>query len=165
MGIVKAGGQEEVVPIVQTMWTRAAHAEEHREADGWPREWTLAVQVPLWKDKGAKKDKNTWRAVTLLSVGTKVLAGIVADIVQEWTNPWRSVDQIGFMAGGGPDDAHQVTRRVAEETAKGNEDSGHVNISMYTIETAYPRVCRSALWDLMGRWGCDERLVVICPPT
>ena len=178
MGVGKAGGddevlaehlkyggaacQEEVVRIVQTMWRRAAHAEETREADGWPGEWTLAIQVPLWKSKGDRNDKNTWRGVTLLSVGAKVLARVVADRVQKWMTPWRREDQMGFMSGRGTDDAHQVSRRIAEETAKGKNGSGNVVISMYDIEKAYPRVCRNALWDLMRRWGCDDRLVAVC---
>ena len=32
--------------------------------------------VSLWKQKGDRADKQTWRGVTLLSVGTKVLARI-----------------------------------------------------------------------------------------
>ena len=82
MGLGKAGGddevlgehtkyggevlQEEVVKIVRTMWERAAHAEEGKEAEGWPHERTIAIQVPLWKGKGNRQDKNTWRGVTLL---------------------------------------------------------------------------------------------------
>ena len=83
MGIGKAGGhdevvaeylkhggeecQAEVVKIVKKMWRRATYAEEGDEAGGWPKEWTIAVQMPLWKNKGDKADKNTWRGVTLLS--------------------------------------------------------------------------------------------------
>ena len=68
MGLGKAGGddevladhikyrgealQEEVVKIVRTMWERAAYAEEGKEAEGWPQEWTIAIQVPLWKGRG-----------------------------------------------------------------------------------------------------------------
>ena len=69
---------------------------------------------------------------------------------------------MGFMSGRGTDDAHQVSRRIAEETAKGKNGSGSVVISMYDIEKAHPRVCRNALWDLMRRWGCDDRLVAVC---
>ena len=27
----------------------------------WPDEWCVGLVVPLWKRKGTKKDKNTWR--------------------------------------------------------------------------------------------------------
>ena len=53
-------------------------ASDRSEAPGaevvWPEEWCIGLVVPLWKRKGNKKDKNTWRGITLLSVGSKLLA-------------------------------------------------------------------------------------------
>ena len=112
---IKYGGRElreEVHRIVKNMWTKAAYAEEGAETEGWPSKWTIAMQVRLWKNKGDKADKNTWRGITLLSVGTKILARIVADRVQRWLTPWRREDQNGFTPGRGTDDAHQLTRRL-----------------------------------------------------
>ena len=63
--------------IVKDMWRYACTAEEGEEAEYWPEAWKKAIQIPLWKKKGCMKDKNTWRGVTLLSVGTKVLARVV----------------------------------------------------------------------------------------
>ena len=37
----------------------------------WPNEWCVDLVIPLWKRNGNKKDKNTWRGITLLSVGCK----------------------------------------------------------------------------------------------
>ena len=34
-----------------------------------------------------------------------------------------------------------------------------IELSFHDIEKAYPRVCRSALWDLLLRWGCDPSLL------
>ena len=34
-----------------------------------------------------------------------------------------------------------------------------VELSFHDIEKAYPRVCRSALWELLSRWGCDPALL------
>ena len=62
-----------VFDIARRMWDAAANAEDGREAETWPEEWTTAIQVPLWKKKGKRSDKNTWRGITLLSVGTKLL--------------------------------------------------------------------------------------------
>ena len=32
--------------------------------------------IPLWKQRGDKTDTSTWRGITLLSVGSKLLAAI-----------------------------------------------------------------------------------------
>ena len=70
--MLKHGGLElrqVVYELVREMWRRAIAAEEGHEADAWPEGWVLGTVVPLWKKKGNRKDKNTWRGVTLLSVG------------------------------------------------------------------------------------------------
>ena len=36
------------------------------------------AHVSAMEKEGDQKDKNTWRGVTVLSVGSKLLAGIVA---------------------------------------------------------------------------------------
>ena len=76
----------------------------------WPAEWCVGLVVPLWKKKGSKKVKGNWRGITLLSVGSKLIARVVAtrlrsflmdiwvttslasDKVRELTMPFRSRD-------------------------------------------------------------------------
>eukprot|EP00973_Karenia_brevis_P081633 11317712-Karenia_brevis.AAC.1 len=60
------------------MWRAATEAGAGREAFDWPKEWRVGVVTPLWKKKGNRRNKNTWRGITLLSVGTKLLARVVA---------------------------------------------------------------------------------------
>ena len=58
---LKYGGprlQQEVCTIVKEMWVKASLSEYGHEADDWPSEWKVAIQVPLWKRKGQKKDKT-----------------------------------------------------------------------------------------------------------
>ena len=35
-------------------------------------------------------------------------------------------------------------------------------MSFFDIEKAYPRVCKSAMWTLLRKRGCDERMVKVC---
>ena len=47
---LKYGGltlREELFRIVRLMWNRAASAEDGEEAAEWPKEWRIALQVPL----------------------------------------------------------------------------------------------------------------------
>ena len=70
--------RKKVYRVIKQMWNKAAEADEGEEAEEWPASWKVGLVVPLWKEKGKKSDKNTWSEVTLLSVGTKLLARVVA---------------------------------------------------------------------------------------
>ena len=108
-----------VCEIVRKHWREAGEAEAGNEADKWPDEWKIALQVPLWKKKGERSDKNTWRGITLSSVGTKLVARVVASRIQTWLKKYLPETQMGFRGGRGTDDALQVSRRVSEEVLRG----------------------------------------------
>ena len=67
---LKFGGNnlwEVVVRVCREQWMLLIEAAPGAEAV-WPAEWCTGLVVPLWKRKGNKKDKNTWRGITLLFV-------------------------------------------------------------------------------------------------
>ena len=162
--VLKYGGEElkkRVFEVVQAMWRRAACAEEGHEAEDWPEEWKIGVTVPLWKKKGSRKDKNTWRGITLLSVGSKLLARVAARRAQQWSEGWLSEQQCGFRKGRGVDDCLTVSRRISEEVNRA-VSSEWVAMSFFDIEKAYPRVCKDGLWKLLRRRGCPEGFLGVC---
>ncbi len=65
--------------------------------------------------KGSRLDKNTYRGITLLFVGSKLLARVVATRIAVWSEAFICEQQSGFRKGRGVDDASQVFRRVVEE--------------------------------------------------
>ena len=159
--LLKFGGPnlwEQVVKVCREQWLLLTEAAPGEEVS-WPAEWCIGLVVPLWKRKGNKKDKNTWRGITLLSVGSKLLARVVATRLRSWFDGHLGLHQFGFRKGKGVDDALQITRRLVEEVATSSGDHEGVELSFHDIEKAYPRVCRSALWDLLSRWGCDSALL------
>ena len=97
----------------------------------------------------------------MLSVGSKLLARVVAMRLQRWAEPWLHEAQCGFRGGRGVDDALQASRGIAEEVMK-HLGSDWFLMSFFDIEKAYPRVCRDALWELLERRGIDGRLLKIC---
>ena len=125
----------------------------------WPDEWCVGLVALLWKRKGTKKDKNTWRGITLLSVGSKLLARVVATRLRSWFDGHLGLHQVGFRGGKGVDDALQVTRRLVEEVATSTDGGEGIELSFHDIEKAHPRDCRGALWDLLLKWGCDPSLL------
>ncbi|CAE8670872.1 unnamed protein product, partial [Polarella glacialis] len=147
-----------IIEMVQHMWQCTILAEEGHEADAWPAEWKIGLVVPLWKKKGDRQDKNTWRGVTLLSVGTKLLARVVASRLARWSDQWLHEGQTGFRAGRGTDDAQQVSRRIAEEVSKVDGDEV-VLLRFFDIEKAYPRVCKDGMWEVLKRRGCPAGMV------
>ena len=68
---------EAVVRVCREQWRLLTEAAPGVEVV-WPEEWCIGLVVLLWKRKGNKKDKNTWRGITLLSVGSKRLERVVA---------------------------------------------------------------------------------------
>ena len=93
--------------------------------------------VPLWKQKGDKADKSTWRGITLLSVGSKLLARVVAQRAQVWSEPWLPEAQMGFRRNRSVDDALQVTRRLVEEGTSSVDTGEIMLVRLFDIEKAY----------------------------
>ena len=161
---LKYGGPgltEIVVRLVRRLWEGASGAEAGLEARSWPQSWCRALVVPMWKRKGCAKDKNNYRGITLLNVGSKVLARIVATRVAKWAEGWLGEENSGFRRGRGVDDALQVSRRLVEELAHVQGENVTL-FRFYDIEKAYPRVSRDGLWELMRRRGCPEGMLNVC---
>ena len=130
------------------------------EAEAWPKEWKICIVIPLWKRKGKKTDRNTYRGITLLSIGSKIVARIAATRVQKWSDPWIHETQCGFRSGRGVDDVLQVSSRVIEEVVRSTSDEW-VLTSFFDIEKAYPRICKDALWKLLDKRGCPSGFIKI----
>ena len=161
----KVGSEElqaQIHGVVQCMWVQARDSRNGLEARNWPESWNKGLVIPLWKNKGDKSDKTTWRGVTLLSVGSKLLARVVADRTQRWSEAWLHEAQAGFRKGRGVDDVLQVTRRVVEEATSSQPDDAVILIRLFDIEKAYPRVSKDTLWKLMNIKGAPEGFIKTC---
>ena len=109
---------------------------------------------PVETQGNKRKDKNTWRGITLLSIGSKLIARVVATRLRSWFDGHLGLHQFGFRRGKGVDDALQVTGRGG--CYQHRRGRGNRVIFIHDIEKAYPRVCKGALWDFLSRWGCDQ---------
>ena len=156
------GMKQQIHNLVKKMWAAALEANPGLEAEHWPAEWSTGIVVPLWKNKGSKQDKNTYRGITLLSVGSKLLARVVAQRVQIWSEPWLAEEQMGFRRGRGVDDVLQVTRRIVEEGTASRPSNAVMLIRLFDIEKAYPRVSRDSLWKLMSVKGSPTSFIQVC---
>ena len=64
--------KQRVFKTVHEMWEKAASATEGKEGEAWPEHWKIGIVVPLWKKKGSREDKNTYRGITLFERRIKI---------------------------------------------------------------------------------------------
>jgi hypothetical protein len=163
---LKFGGphlHKEVFRITQECWNAATQAPDNEEAQNWPTQWKIGLTVPLWKRKHPKSSKHNWRGITLLSVGSKLVARICAARLQRWANPWLNKMQFGFRSGSGVDDVHQVTRRLLEEAAQ-SVHPHTILFKFFDLEKAYPKVPRHALWRILSKKECPPKFLKVLRP-
>ena len=125
----------------------------------WPEEWCIGLVVPLWNARTTRRIRTPGEESLFLSVGSKLLARVMATRLRSWFDSHLSLHQFGFRRGKCVDDALQVTRRLVKEVATSADGGEGVELSFHDIEKAYPRVCCGALWDLLVRSGCDPSLL------
>ena len=93
---------DSVVKVCREQWLLLTDAAPGAEVV-WPFEWCIGLVVPLWKCKGNRKEKNTWRGITLLSVGSKLLASVVTTRLRSWLDGHLGLRQCGLRRGKGVD--------------------------------------------------------------
>ena len=131
--------------------------------------------VPLFK-KGDRNNKDNYRGICLLSMGSRVLARVIARRLRWWSEHCSLVDenQCGFRPGRSTADATQVLvriqedvtdlrRRQARERERGNDDGNDENdvnnnevypvARLLDLRKAYPRVNKPMLWRILDRYG------------
>ena len=113
-------------------------ARSGEEAAEWPAKWEVEIVVPMRKRKGKKTDKNTYRGITLLSVGSKLLARVAAQRLNVWADGFLNEAQCGFRKGRGVDDALQVSRRIVEEVVRAKTDEWDL-ISFFQYRKGIPK--------------------------
>ncbi|CAK9042446.1 Caroteno-chlorophyll a-c-binding protein [Durusdinium trenchii] len=123
--LIKYGGDElqsTVFSILLDMWASSASADAGAEAAAWPLSVRTGICIPVYKNKGDRKDMHNYRNLVMLSVAAKLVARIVADRLSAWAEPFFAEEQNGFRRHRGTDDAHQTARRIIEEVVVSDHD-------------------------------------------
>ena len=118
-------------------------------ADKWEESLRTGVVVPLYKKKGDKDNPNNFRGVCLLSLGSQILARIIAVRLFLWAEEMELLDddQQGFRKVRSTADATQVMVRLKEdaedlEIRKGDgqmEEEDQLEARLLDLRKAYPR--------------------------
>ena len=128
--------------------------------------------IPLHK-KGDRDNPNNFRGVVLLSMGSRIVARIMASRIRLWSERLELMDddQSGFRKGRSTADVTQVMVRIQEDTndlkrrleKEGREipEGEEPVATLLDLRKAYPRVNRPALWGILKKGGIGDRALRI----
>ena len=156
--LLTAGGKilEEVVNLVQYMF--------ENDSVNWEESLKIGNVIPLHK-KGDKDNPNNYRGVCLLSMGSRILARVLADRIRIWSEEMDLLDddQAGFRKGRSTADGTQIILRIEEDTVdlRARLRARNMDIDeeempagrLLDLRKAYPRVNKPALWAILKRYG------------
>ena len=134
----------------------------------WEDDLKTGLVIPLHK-KGDRDNPNNFRGICLLSMGSRILARVLADRIRIWAEHMELVDdeQAGFRKERSTADATQVMMRIQEDSVDlrkrkiiaGEEIDEDLMPAarLLDLRKAYPRVNRPALWGLLKKYGMGEK--------
>ena len=111
-----------------------------------PEDWQKSVIVPLWKNKGNKRECETYRGISLLSHTGKIYAKIIEQRARYIVEPQLSPSQFGFRRGVSCTDALFTLRQMSERAIEYNNELNAIFIDQ---EKAFDRVNRDVLWETL----------------
>ncbi|KAJ0183487.1 hypothetical protein K1T71_001463 [Dendrolimus kikuchii] len=123
-----------------------------------PQEWKDATICKLYKGKGDSSDCGSYRGIALLSAAGKVLAHIINQRLSALSERILSESQCGFRPGRGTVDAIFVVKQLQEKCL---EQHRSLNMCFVDLEKAFDRVPRSALWTVLSKAGCPDKLLLL----
>lgn len=139
--------REQLLKLFQKIWSEAAVVDD----------WKNAEIIPIPK-KGALKVCDNWRGISLLDVVGKVFARIVQSRLQRTAEGLLPDSQCGFRPGRGCADMIFVARQLVEKTLEHNDS---LFILFVDLRKAYDSVPRSALWEVLRKYGIPPTMLNI----
>jgi hypothetical protein len=107
------------------------------------KDWTEAVIIRLYKNKGDKRICDNYRGISLLVVAGKVFARILLNRIQSMLDKKLLEEQTGFRSGRSTIDKIFVLKMVMERSREFNQP---LHICFINLQKAYDSVNREALW-------------------
>ena len=122
-----------------------------------PNDWSEGIIVKIPK-KGALKDCNNWRGITLLSIQSKILAKIIIQRISVAVDQQLRKEQAGFRKGRGCIEQIFALRNIIEQCT---EWQRQLYINFVDFEKDFDSIHRESLCRILRMYGIPQQLVLI----
>ncbi|CAF1351176.1 unnamed protein product [Rotaria magnacalcarata] len=147
--LLKAGG----IPVIK--WLHEIFVDiwknEQMVAD-----WTLAIIIRLYKNKGDKKICDNYRGISLLVVASKIFTRVILNRIQLLIDKQLLEEQAGFRTNRSTIDQVFILKMVMEKTREFNKS---LHMCFIDIQKAYDSINRDLLWKICRQYGLTEKTV------
>ncbi|CAF3565234.1 unnamed protein product [Rotaria sp. Silwood1] len=147
--LLKAGGlplAEWLHEIIRDVW----------EQEIMVKDWTVAVLIRLYKNKGDKRICDNYRGISLLVVAGKIFARILLNRIQNMLDKKLLEEQAGFRSGRSTIDQIFILKMVMERSREFNQP---LHICFIDLQKAYDSVNREALWRICRAYGLSDKMI------
>ena len=147
--ILKAGGR----PIVKWLHEIFVDVWLTEETVG---DWTTAILIQLYKNKGDKTICDNYRGISLLTVTSKVFSRVILNRVQGTLDKQLLEEQAGSRTNRSTIDQIFTLKMVMEKTHALNKP---LFMCFIDIQKAYDSVHRPLLWQICRHYGLSDKII------
>ena len=119
-------------------------------------DWSTAIIIHLFKNKGDKRDCGNYRGIYLLPVASKVFSRLVLNRVQKYLGTQIMEQQAGFQSNRSTIDNIFALKLLMEKTRDYNKP---LFLCFIDIQKAYDSINREILWCICRHYGLTSKLV------
>ena len=125
-----------------------------------PKEWTLGMIMPLFKNKGSNTDPSNYRGITLLSCMGKLFTAILNRRIALFMNANNllGMEQAGFRAGHSTMDHVFALHHIIDYYRQRGKQ---VYCAFVDYTKAFDLVNRSALWCKLLKQGINGKVLTV----
>ncbi|MBM6549358.1 reverse transcriptase family protein, partial [Streptococcus dysgalactiae subsp. equisimilis] len=146
--VFKDGGPAlvtELTGLLRTVWDRSEI----------PKDWCESVIIPIYK-KGDRSSCENHRGISLVSIASKLLAGIILRRLSSAREQTTRENQAGFRPGRGCVDHIFTLRQILEH----RHTFRRPTISVFLdLKAAFDSVDRTVLWRCLSVKGVPEKFI------
>ena len=119
-------------------------------------DWTTAILIRLYKNKGDKKICDNYRGISLLVVTSKIFSRIILNRIQGLLDKQLMEEQAGFRSNRSTIDQIFVLKMIMEKSRNVNNP---LHMCFIDIMKAYDSVDRNLLWQICRHYGLTDKVV------
>lgn len=126
-----------------------------------PSEWSHAVIIPLFKNKGPRNNCANYRGISLLPCLGKLFTRVMDNRFVEWSKRHEFLpdSQAGFRSGYSTIDQCFILNSIIEKRMR----SGATTYAAFIdLEKAFDSIPRRALWFKLAKLGISKKYLNLC---